>query len=704
MSLISLDKQNRILVLSMNNPPVNSLGFALRSALVECLQQAFSDPGVDAIVLTGSVKAFSAGADISEFAKPQASAEPNLLTVIDLIEHSPKPVIAAVQGACLGGGFELALGCHYRIASAQASFALPEIKLGLIPGAGGTQKLPRLIDFEYAFNFMLRGEPISAAQLFKVGGVDLIAQSELLQAGVSYAEQLIAQKAPLKRIRDLKVNYPNYQAYLEFAKNTVKTVEPYYPAPQALIRALLAACSDSFAEGMQCERRLFLELMQTSQSKAMRYAFFAQRACSKIEDVPSNTPVRQIAEIGVVGAGTMGGGIAMNFLQAGIPVRLLDTTQEALDKGISIIRKNYESSLKKGKLTSADLDKRMALLTPSIKMEDLATSDMVIEAVFEDMGVKEQVFKKLDQILKPGAILASNTSTLDVNKIASFTNRASDVIGTHFFSPANVMKLLEVVRGEHTSKEVLATVMQLSKVIKKTAVVSGVCDGFIGNRMIEHYIRSSVILVEQGASPEQVDKALEAWGMIMGPFRMSDLAGNDIGWAIRKRRYVEKPNVIYSKLADAICEAGRFGQKTGAGWYRYASGSRKPLADPQVDEIISSYRKVHGIVAQKFTMQQIIERTIYSLINEGARILEEGFAARASDIDVVYLTGYGFPLHRGGPMKYADEVGLFKVMQSMQEIFQQTQDPFWRPAQLIKTCVKEGTLLSLYSAHPASNG
>jgi len=426
----------------------------------------------------------------------------------------------------------------------------------------------------------------------------------------------------------------------------------------------------------------------------MRHAFTAERACTKIPGITEDTELREIKKLGVIGSGTMGGGIAMNFLNAGIPVTMLDTTQESLDRGVATIRKNYENTLAKGKLSKDQYDKRMGLLKTTLSFEDLKDVDMVVEAVFEEMQVKESVFKKLDAVLKPGAILATNTSTLDVDVIASFTKRPQDVIGTHFFSPANVMKLLEVVRGEKTSKEVLATVMKLGKKIKKTAVVSGVCDGFIGNRMLEHYIRMSVQLVEQGATPQQVDQALEKWGMVMGPFRMSDLAGNDIGWAIRKRRYVEKPSVIYSKLADAICEQGRYGQKTGKGWYRYEAGQRKAIPDPQVQTIIEEFRATHQIKAVKISEQEIIERTIYALINEGARILEEGIALRASDIDMVYLTGYGFPLFRGGPMKYADEIGLFNVAAVMEGLLAQTKDSFWMPAPLISRAIQEGKQLT----------
>ncbi len=694
MSLVTSSLSQHVQVITLLNPPVNSLGLQLRRDLVQALNLAMADPTVQAVLLTGSEKAFSAGADIKEFTTASANSDPNLLTVIDLIEHAPKLVIAAIKGTCMGGGFELALGCHYRVCSNNANFALPEIKLGLIPGAGGTQKLPRLINLEEALNIMLKGEPFGSAQAQKLGVVDQLIEGDFISNSVLFAQKLISDKKPLQRIRDSKVKYPNAQAYLDFAKTTLKAISPNYPAPLALIESLKSACMDPFTLGMQTERKLFMDLMNTPQCRALRHAFVAQRTCNKIPDIPEETPTRPINSVGVIGAGTMGGGIAMNFLNAGIPVTLLDSKEDTLKKGISIIRKNYENSQQKGKLSQTDFDARMGLLTPTLKMKDLAQCDLVIEAVFEEISVKEQVFKELDQLMKPGAILATNTSTLDVDRIASFTSRPSSVIGCHFFSPANVMKLLEVVRGKETAKEVIATIMKLSKTIKKTAVVSGVCDGFIGNRMLEHYIRMAVILVEQGATPSQVDKALENWGMIMGPFRMSDLAGNDIGWAIRKRRYIEKPQVIYSRLADAICEAGRFGQKVGQGWYKYEPSNRKPLADPAVTQIIEEFRSKNNIKTRVFTDAEIIERTIYALINEGARLLEEGIALRGSDIDVVYLTGYGFPAFRGGPMKYADEIGLVRVSAAMMRIFEESNDPFWQPASLLQKSINQGSALS----------
>jgi 3-hydroxyacyl-CoA dehydrogenase len=474
----------------------------------------------------------------------------------------------------------------------------------------------------------------------------------------------------------------------------IKGIAGPFPAPAKCVDAVAAALTKPFAEGMKVEREIFVGLMGTPESRALRHLFAADRAASKIPDVPDDTPTRTIAKVGVIGAGTMGGGIAMNFLNAGIAVIMLEMKQDALDRGMATIRKNYESTLKKGKLTQEKFDTRMALLSGTMSYEDLKDCDLIIEAVFEEIGVKEAVFKKLDEIAKPGAILASNTSTLDLNTIANFTKRPQDVVGMHFFSPANVMKLLEVVRGSATAKDVLASVMAIAKKIRKNAVVSGVCDGFIGNRMVLHYVRMAVALVDEGATPAQVDRALEKFGMIMGPFRMSDLAGNDIGWHIRKRHYIERPDISYSKLADRLCEAGRFGQKTGKGWYAYPPGARKPEPDPEVEAMIVAWRAEQGITPRKIGNDEIVERCVYALVNEGARLLEEGIAARASDIDMVYLTGYGFPMHRGGPMLYADEVGLYNVARRMREFAVTSGDKFWEPAPLIARLPADGKSLT----------
>jgi 3-hydroxyacyl-CoA dehydrogenase len=681
-----------VAVIAMNNPPVNGLGHDLRSGIVAGIDQALADQAVQAIVLIGSARAFSGGADIKEFNTPKALAEPNLHAVIRLAEGSGKPVIAAIGGVCMGGGLELALGCHFRVAAAGAQIALPEVKLGLLPGAGGTQRLPRVVGVETALNMIVSGNPVPSEQLKGTALFDEMIEGDLQAGALAFANKVIAEKRPLKRVRDLKIDYPNAEAFFQFARNTVGAMAKNFPAPLKCVEAVAAAVSKPFDQGMAFEREAFLYLVQTPESKALRHAFFGERAASKIADVPEDTPTRKIEKVAVIGAGTMGGGITMNFLNAGIPVTMLEMKAEALEKGVGTIRKNYENSLKKGKLTQDKLDQRMGLLKTTMSYDDLKDADLVIEAVFEEIGVKEQVFKTLDAVMKPGAILASNTSTLNVDKIANFTKRPQDVIGMHFFSPANVMKLLEVIRGAATAKDVLATVMQLAKKIKKTAVVSGVCDGFIGNRMIEHYGRVAGFLVEDGASPWQVDRALEKWGMAMGPFRMGDLAGNDIGWAIRKRRYVDKPDVKYSKIADRLCELGRYGQKTGMGWYRYEAGKRDAIPDPVVDKLIEDYRKEKGITPRKISDEEIVERCIFALVNEAARLLEEGIAQRASDIDMVYLTGYGFPLHRGGPMLYADQVGLYNVVRAMQRFAAAPggDAKFWQPAPLLTKLVAEG--------------
>jgi 3-hydroxyacyl-CoA dehydrogenase len=683
-----------VAVITMDNPPVNGLGYDTRRGIVEGLDRALADPKVKAIVVTGAGKAFSGGADIREFGSPKAIAEPNLLSVIAALEASPKPVVAAVHSVAMGGGLELALGCHYRVAQAGAQIALPEVKIGLIPGAGGTQRLPRVLGVETALNMIVSGEPVKSEALAKLPGqklFDKVVEGDAVDAAVAFAREK-ADARPLPIVSKLKVEYPNADAYFQFARNTVGAMSKNFPAPLKCVDAVAASVKMKFEDGMKLERELFMALMLTPESRALRHAFMAERAASKIPDVPADTPTRPIRKVAVIGAGTMGGGIAMNFLNAGIPVVMLEMKQEALDKGTGIMRKNYEAQVKKGKLKQDKLDERMGLLSTTLKYDDLKDADLVIEAVFEDMAVKEQVFKTLDEVMKPGAILASNTSTLDLNKIASFTRRPEDVIGMHFFSPANVMKLLEVIRGAKTAKDVLATVMALGKKIKKTCVVSGVTDGFIGNRMIEQYSRQAGFLLEEGATPQQVDKAMEKFGMAMGPFRMGDLAGNDVGWYIRKRRYVEKPDIRYSKTADLLCELGRFGQKTGAGWYDYQPGKRDAIPSKVVTDMIEKHRAELGITPRKISDEEIVQRLVYALVNEGAKIVDEGIAMRASDIDMVYLTGYGFPLFRGGPMHYADQQGLFNVVQSMKRFAANPHDDqkFWQPAPLLARLAAEG--------------
>jgi 3-hydroxyacyl-CoA dehydrogenase len=685
-----------IAVITLSNPPVNGLGIATRLGIADGLSRANADTAVKAIVLTGAGKAFSGGADIKEFGSPKALQEPNLLSVILALEHSAKPVVAAIHSVCMGGGLELALGCHYRIAAPGCNVALPEVKLGLIPGAGGTQRLPRVLGVEVALNMIVSGEPVKSDMLAMIPGQKLFdkmaSSAETLADEALALARSLADARPLPLVRNLPCKHPQGDAYFQFARNMVKGMAKNFPAPPKCVDAVEAATKQKFDAGMVVERDIFLNLMLTPESRALRHIFMAERAASKIPDVPSDTPQRAVKSVAVIGAGTMGGGIAMNFLNAGLPVVMLEMKQEALDRGVATIRKNYEAQVKKGKLKADKYEQRMALLQTTLSYEDLGSADLVIEAVFEEIGVKETVFKQLDRVMKPGAILASNTSTLDVDKIASFTGRPQDVVGLHFFSPANVMKLLEVVRGAKTAKDVLATVMALAKTIRKTAVVSGVCDGFIGNRMVEQYGRQGGFLLDEGCTPEQVDRAIEKFGFAMGPFRMGDLAGNDIGWAIRKRRALERPGMKYSKTADLLCEKGRFGQKTGAGWYDYVAGKRDAIPNAEVVQMIEAHRASLGITPRKISDEEIVQRLVYSLVNEAAHILEEGIASKASDIDMVYLMGYGFPIHRGGPMNYADQVGLFNVVQSMGRFAQNPRDDaaFWQPAPLLARLAAEG--------------
>ncbi len=683
-----------VAVITLNNPPVNGLGYATRCDIAAGVERGLADASVTAIVLTGGGKAFSGGADIKEFGSPKAIAEPNLLSLIRQLDSAGKPVIAAINGVCMGGGLELTLGCHYRVAAKGVPIALPEVKIGLVPGAGGTQRLPRVLGVETALNMIVSGEPVMSEVLASLPGqkmIDKIIDRDLLAGAIAFAGE-VADKRPLLRVRDMPLTHPNADAYFQFARNTVKAMSKNFPAPARCVDCVQEAMRRKFDDGMVYERETFIALMNTPACRALRHAFFAERAASKIADVPDDTPQRKIDKVAVIGAGTMGGGIAMNFLNAGVAVTMLEMKQDALDRGLGTIRRNYESQVKKGKLKADKYEQRMALLTTTLAYADIKDADLVIEAVFEEMGVKEKVFRTLDEVMKPGAILASNTSTLDVDKIASFTRRPQDVIGMHFFSPANVMKLLEVVRGGKTGKDVLATVMAVAKKIRKTAVVSGVCDGFIGNRMIEQYSRQAGFLLEEGCTPAQVDRAVEKFGFAMGPFRMGDLAGNDIGWAIRKRRYVEKPKLRYSKTADLLCELGRFGQKTGAGWYDYQAGKRDAIPSKLVEDMIAKHRSDIGVAARKIGDDEIVRRLVYSLVNEGAKILEEGIAGKASDIDMVYLTGYGFPLWRGGPMRYADEQGLFNVVQSMKKFAANPLDDaaFWQPAPLLAKLAAEG--------------
>jgi len=691
-SPVSFSKQGAIGVVTVDNQPVNALSQAVRQGIQDGVLQGAADDEVTAIVIIGAGRTYMAGADITEFGKPPQ--DPSLHAVIDTIENCAKPVISAIHGTALGGGLETALACHYRVAIASAQVGLPEVKLGILPGAGGTQRLPRLIGVERALPMITSGDPIRAAQALELGVIDEIVDGDLLEGGVAFAEKVVAEGRELRRVRDIDENVAgargNDEIYENFRKSIARRTRGFF-APDKIIDCVRAAVELPFDEGMKVERELFMECMQSPQSSGLMFSFFAERGANKIPDVPKDTPLRDIKSVGIIGCGTMGGGIAMNFANAGIPVTVLEMSDDALARGMEIIRGNYAATVAKGRLSQEKMDQRMALFTGTQSYDDLGDVDMVIEAVFEEMGIKKEVFGKLDAVCKPGAILASNTSTLDVDEIAASTSRPQDVIGMHFFSPANVMRLLENVRGEATAKDVVATVMKLSKTIGKVGVMVGVCDGFVGNRMLHSYGREATFLIEEGASPEQVDRVIYDFGMAMGPFTMFDLAGNDVGWRIRKGKAADRPNdVRYSDVADRICEQGRFGQKTAKGWYRYEEGNRSPIPDPEVDAIIETAAKEKGIERREVSDQEILERCFYPLVNEGAKILEEGIALRPGDIDVIWLNGYGFPSYRGGPMFWADTIGLDVIHAALLKYKEQHGAGFWEPSPLLAKLAAEG--------------
>jgi len=681
--------EGRIGILTINNPPVNALAAAVRDGIKEGVEAFAQDPNVDAIVLIGGGRTFIAGADIREFGKPPQGA--NLNDVIATLENCPKIVVAALHGTPLGGGLETALGAHYRVALPSTRMGLPEVHLGLLPGAGGTQRLPRLTGAKYALDAIISGRHIPAAEAKQKGIVDALVEDDLLKGAVAHAQMLVAQNAPRRRVRDLAATLEPPDLFAETEKAIARRARGF-KAPWNIIKCVQAAVELPFDEGLKRERELFVELVTSSESAAQRYYFFAEREAAKVKDVPADTPQREIKTAGIIGAGTMGGGIAMNFANAGIPVTLLEVKQEALDRGLKTIRTNYENTAKRGGMKAEDVEKRMALIKPTLSYDDLKDADVVIEAVFETMEVKEGVFKQLDAVAKPGAILATNTSGLNVNQIANYTRRPGDVIGMHFFSPANVMKLLENVRGEATEKDVIATVMSLSKKIGKIPVLVGVCEGFVGNRMLRQRGIQSAYMLEEGALPQQVDKVVYDYGFPMGPFAMSDLAGNDVGWRIRQgKKEKEQRNVRYTGyIADAICELGRFGQKTGAGYYKYNLPDRTPIPDPEVEKIIEETSKKLGITRRSISDQEILERCFYPMVNEGAKILAEGMAQRSLDIDVIWVNGYGWPVYRGGPMWWADNVvGLKKIHDALLKYRDASGDPFWEPAPLLKKLVQE---------------
>ncbi|MAB13558.1 3-hydroxyacyl-CoA dehydrogenase NAD-binding domain-containing protein [Parvibaculum sp.] len=669
-------------VLTLNSPPVNALSAPVREAIHEGIKQAIADDKVKAIVLICDGRTFIAGADITEFGK--APSGPSLFDAQDMIENAPKPVIAAIHGTALGGGLEVALTCHYRVAVPSAKCGLPEVNLGLLPGAGGTQRLPRIVGAQKALEMMTAGTHVGAKQCLEMGLVDELAEEGKLRDGaIAFAKKVLAENRPLVKIREqndkVEADRGKPEIFENFRKANARKFRGFL-APEYNIQCIEAAVNLPFEEGIKVEQKLFRELVTGTQSAAQRHVFFAERQVWKLPDVPKDTPIIPVERVGIIGAGTMGGGIAMNFLNSGIPVTIVETKQEALDRGVATIRKNYENSAKKGRFSMDEVEKRMGLLTPTLKMEDLGTADLIIEAVFENMDVKKDVFGKLDKIAKDGAILATNTSALNIDEIATAVKRPEAVIGLHFFSPANVMKLLEVVRADKTSKSVIATSMQIAKKIGKVAALVGVCPGFVGNRLLAQRQREAQKLIMEGAMPWDVDRVLYDFGLPMGPFAMSDLAGLDIGWNKEKSKG--------ETLRDRLCEMDRRGQKTGAGYYDYDE-KRNATPSPVVEKMILDYAAEKGINRRQISDDEILERCIYPMINEGAKILEEGKAIRASDIDIVWIYGYGFPRYRGGPMFYGDTVGLDKVLGKMKEFQSQMGDDF-KPSALLEKLVAEG--------------
>ncbi|TQV83997.1 3-hydroxyacyl-CoA dehydrogenase [Exilibacterium tricleocarpae] len=690
MSIVSYELNGDIGIVRINNPPVNALSHQVRKGITEAIEAAGTDTS-RAIVLACEGRTFIAGADITEFGKPpQSSSLPDMLLAI---EASAKPVIAALHGTALGGGFETALACHYRCAMATARVGLPEVKLGLLPGAGGTQRVPRLAGVEAALDLITGGNPLPADTATRLGLVDRVfADGDLLAQAIDYARELVAEDAPLKRVRDINIDPQTAPAELfeGYRKKLAKRARGQL-APQHIVSCIEAAVTQPMDAGLQTERQLFIECMQSPQSAAMRHLFFAEREAAKVRGLDRDTPVRGIRTVGIIGGGTMGGGIAMNFANAGIPVTLLELDDDALQRGLGIIAKNYATTVKKGKLTEAESGRRQSLIGGSTDYRDLAEVDLVIEAVFENLDIKKQVFTKLDTVCKPGAILATNTSYQNVDAIAAATARPQDVIGLHFFSPANIMKLLEVVRAEKTAATVIATAMKLAKTIGKIPVLSGVCYGFIGNRMLRYYGREAQLCLLEGCTPEQIDTAMQNWGMAMGPLAVGDLAGLDIGYKARQGlSEAEKGDPKTYAVADMLVEMGRLGQKSGAGYYQYDPETRARTPDPAVLEVVEQQAAKHGVKRRLFEDEEIVNRLIFALVNEGAKILEEGIAQRAGDIDVVYVYGYGFPAARGGPMHYADSLGLKQVYETVCKFRDQYGAENWEPAPLLERLAGEG--------------
>ena len=681
-TMVSYENVRGVAVVTVDNPPVNALSQGVRQGLLEGVNKALADDAVQAIVIHCAGRTFIAGADITEFAS--GPAEPSLRDMLELMDGAGKPVIAAIHGTALGGGLETALCCHYRVAAPGARLGLPEVKLGLLPGAGGTQRLPRVVGVEKALQMVTSGVPIGAVEALEAGLVDEIVEGDLLPGALAFGHQIVARGAALPRIRDRDDRLQEARedpAVFEQFRRSIARKSRGFIAPEYNIRCIEAAVSQPFDEGMKTEARLFTELMRSPQAAAQQYFFFAERQAARIPDIPRDTPELPIARVGVIGAGTMGGGIAMNMVNVGIPVTLVETSQEALERGLGVIRGNYDNTARKGRLSEADVVQRMGLINGSLQLQELAQCDLVIEAVFENMEVKKDIFRRLDAIVKPGAILASNTSALDLNEIASATARPESVIGLHFFSPANVMKLLEVVRGDATAREVIKTCMGFARRIDKVPVLVGVCHGFVGNRILFARQTQAQQLALEGAPPHQVDRVLYEFGFPMGAFQMSDLAGLDIGWNAETSRG--------ETIRDRLCEAGRRGQKTGAGYYDYDE-NRKPTPAPLVAELYTEFAARAGIIQRDIADQEILERCLLPMINEGAKILEEGIAIRASDIDVVYVYGYGWPVYRGGPMYYANSLGLDTVLARLRHYWQQSGDDFWRPSRLLVELAEKG--------------
>lgn len=696
--LVKYERIDELGVITISNPPVNALSHGVRSGILEAVNQAQADDS-RAILILCEGRTFVAGADISEFGKP--IQEPSLPKVNAAIEASNKPVIAAIHGTALGGGFELTLSCHYRCALPSAFVGLPEVTLGLLPGAGGTQRVPRLIGIKAALDLMTSGEKVPAEQARELGLIDRVLEGDLREGALNYARDCLAGGLGVRRIRDMQIPVDSGdQQTLDAYRNQLAKRKRGQEAPQRIVDCVEIALNRPFDEGLAFERSQFVECTQSDQSAALRHLFFAERQALKVPDLDPEAHARDISRVGIIGAGTMGGGIAMAFANAGIPVMLLELNQEGLDRGLTLISENYGRSVSRGKLSTSEASSRKALITGSTNYEDLAQVDLVIEAVFESMDVKKQVFQRLDEVCRPGTILATNTSYLDVNEIASATSRPGDVVGLHFFSPANIMKLLEVVRPEQTADDVIATAMALGKRLRKVPVLSRVCYGFIGNRMLRQYAKEAQLCMIEGATPEQIDGALTDFGMAMGPLAVGDLAGLDIGYKARQALASEqKGDPRTYCIADALVESGRLGQKTGAGYYRYDPDTRARYSDPQVSEVIRREASRHGVSQRVLTKEEIQDRHILSLVNEGFRILEEGIAQRPGDIDLVYVHGYGFPSYRGGPMFYASQRGLDSVFDRLEALAARSGELYWKPAPLLKRLVEQGQTLEEWMAN-----